>query len=214
MGYYREQWISSLPALFMPRRPAVLLTSPRHTSDSSLLPALPALSVEGSRERCTLCTALQKSEAHLLPLQSLPASLQKPRVYHRQRSFNSPTLNSSTSSRALSSLFFTLLHQTESHPLTFQSLAHSLCVYPGCHPERSQFRPIQLPTCKPSNLPTCKRTRATDHAPRTTRPRPQEVGLSGTGCEAMKSSRKRNAYESSNSWTRSACGDFTMNPAW
>jgi hypothetical protein len=118
-----------LPARpLMPRRPAVLLIPPRSISPSSLL--------------CFFCTLLQKSKAHLLPLQSLPASLQKPRVCRHQRSFNSPTLNSSTSSRALSSLFFTLLHQTESHPLTFQSLAHSLCVYPGCrHPERSPFSP-------------------------------------------------------------------------
>src|ERR1700676_1721030 len=55
----------------MPRRTAVLLTSPRSISPSSLF--------------CTFCTALQKSEAHLLPLQSLPASLQKPRVCRHQR---------------------------------------------------------------------------------------------------------------------------------
>src|SRR5882724_689689 len=58
-----------------PRRPTVLLASLRYTSNSSLF--------------CTFCTLLQKSESHLLPLQPLPASLQKPRVCHQKRSSNS-----------------------------------------------------------------------------------------------------------------------------
>jgi hypothetical protein len=56
----------------MPRRSAVLLTSSRSIPNFSLF--------------CTFCTHLQKSEAHPLPLQSLPGSLQKPRVCHQQRS--------------------------------------------------------------------------------------------------------------------------------
>jgi hypothetical protein len=70
----------------MPRRPAVLLTSPRSISTSSFFR--------------TFCTLLQKSKAHPLPLQSLPASLQKLRVCRhtrflisREESFNSSTLN-------------------------------------------------------------------------------------------------------------------------
>jgi hypothetical protein len=50
----------------MPRRLAVLLTSPRSISNSSLFR--------------TFCTPLQKSEAHPLPFQPLPASLQKRRA--------------------------------------------------------------------------------------------------------------------------------------
>jgi hypothetical protein len=111
----------------MPRRPAVLLTSPRCISTSPLFPAL-------SREGRTFCTPLQKSKAHLLPFQSLPASLQKPRVCRHQR-FSFVTRQPSLATSANSSLFFTLLHQTASHPLLFQSVAHSLCVYPGWHPE-------------------------------------------------------------------------------
>jgi len=42
-----------------------------------------------------------------------------------------------------------LLHQSENHLLFFQSPARSLCVYPGCHPERfSIFQPANLPTFK------------------------------------------------------------------
>ena len=36
----------------------------------------------------------------------------------------------------LSALFYTLLHQSEAHPLPFQPLAHSLRVYPVWHQER------------------------------------------------------------------------------
>gem|GEM_PF-6471933 len=39
------------------------------------------------------------------------------------------------------------------------------------------------------------------------------VGFSGTGCEATKSLTKRTAYLSSNSFTRGAFADFTINPA-
>src|ERR1700676_1500369 len=56
---------------FMPRRPAFPLTSPRYIPNSSLF--------------CFFCTPVQKSEAHPLPLQSLPASLQKPRVCRPKR---------------------------------------------------------------------------------------------------------------------------------
>jgi hypothetical protein len=38
-------------------------------------------------------------------------------------------------SRALAPLFCTLLHQSETHPVPFQSVAHSLQKHPGCHPE-------------------------------------------------------------------------------
>src|ERR1700676_294960 len=45
-----------------------------------------------------------------------------------------------------SSLFWALLHQSEAHLVSFQSLPHSLCVYPGWHPERflnpSTFSPL------------------------------------------------------------------------
>jgi|ERR1700676_295905 len=110
-----------LPARpLMPRRPAVLLIPPRHIPDSSLF--------------CVFCTPVQKSEAHPLPLQSLPASLQKPRVCRHQRS--SLATRPSFATSANSSLFLALLHQSEAHPLTFQSLTHSLCVYPGCRPDR------------------------------------------------------------------------------
>src|ERR1700676_253675 len=78
----------------MPRRPAVLLTSPRSISRS---PALFTLTQEGSCEGCIFCTPLQKSKTHLLPLQSLPASLQKPRVCRRQR-FSIPDAFSQPSS--------------------------------------------------------------------------------------------------------------------
>ena len=40
---------------------------------------------------------------------------------------------------ALSREGIALLHQSESHPLPFQPLAHSLCVYPGWHPDRSSI---------------------------------------------------------------------------
>jgi hypothetical protein len=40
------------------------------------------------------------------------------------------------SSRALAPLFCTLLHKSETHPVPFQSVAHSLQKHPGCHPER------------------------------------------------------------------------------
>jgi len=105
----------------MPRRPAVLRTSPRHIPTSSLF--------------CTFCTLLQKSEAHILPLQSLPASLQKPRVCRHKR-LSLATRHPSLATSANSSLFITLLQQRESHPFPFQFVAHSLCVYPGWHPER------------------------------------------------------------------------------
>ena len=66
---------------FMPRRLAVLLTSPRDLSNSSLF-----------------CTLLQKSKAHPLTFQSLPGSLQKHRRCHHERFLllNSSRLNSST----------------------------------------------------------------------------------------------------------------------
>jgi hypothetical protein len=87
MGYYREQWVSSLPAFFMPRRPAVLLTSPRSIPASSLFR--------------TFCTLLQKSKAHPLTFQPLPASSQKRQVclpaeegrHHRFSLFNFSTLH-------------------------------------------------------------------------------------------------------------------------
>jgi|ERR1700676_449487 len=111
----------------MPRRPAVLLTSLRSTSPSSLFR--------------TFCTPLQKSEAHLLPLQSLPASLQKPQVCRHKR-FSPATRHSSPATSANSPLFpalspegFALLHRSESHPLPFQSVAHSSRVYLGCRPQ-------------------------------------------------------------------------------
>src|SRR6202790_4873209 len=63
--------VLSTTRLLMSRRQAVPLTFPRPISNSSLF--------------CTFCTPLQKSEAHLLPLQSLPASLQKHRGWHQQR---------------------------------------------------------------------------------------------------------------------------------
>src|SRR5882724_9073024 len=49
----------------MPRRPAVLLTSPHSTSNSSLFLALLALSREG-------CVLTHENEAHPFPFQSLP----------------------------------------------------------------------------------------------------------------------------------------------
>jgi hypothetical protein len=103
----------------MSRRPAVLLTSPRHIPNSWLFRFF--------------CTVLQKSEAHPLPFQPLPASLQKPQACRQERFFDLATRHSSL---ATSPVFFTLLHQSESHPLNFQSFPHSLCVYPGWYPER------------------------------------------------------------------------------
>jgi hypothetical protein len=118
----------------MLRRPAVLLTSPRSTSPSSLF--------------CAFCAPLQKSEAHPFYVQSLPASLQKPRVCRHKR-FSLATRHPSLATSASSSLFITLLHQCEGHPLPFQSLAHSLCVYPGCHPERSLISREEPPAPRP-----------------------------------------------------------------
>jgi len=87
----------------MPRRPAVLLTSPHYIPDSSLFLALPALftlTQEGSLERscggCSSCTPAQKSEAHPLPFQPVARSLQKRRVWRQERSLSSLTLNHST----------------------------------------------------------------------------------------------------------------------
>jgi hypothetical protein len=62
MGYYCEHESRPVPALCMPRRPAVPLTPPHSLPDSALF--------------CTFCTLLQKSEAHPLPFQPLPAFLQ------------------------------------------------------------------------------------------------------------------------------------------
>jgi hypothetical protein len=115
----------------MPRRPAVLLTSPRSIPDSSLF--------------CTLCTLLQKSEAHLLPLQPLPASLQKPRVGRHKRFLTSR--QEPPAPVPFRVIFCTSHHQDEAHPLPFQSLPHSFAETPGCHPEPS------LPStvgCRPS----------------------------------------------------------------
>src|SRR5882724_1142206 len=61
------------------------------------------------------------------------------------RPVDSPFSTSTPSSNlARSSLFFTpicegcaLLHRSAAHLASFQSLPHSLCVYPGWHPERS-----------------------------------------------------------------------------
>jgi len=77
IGYYRGGLTRARS--FMSRRLAVLLTSPHSTSTSSLLLALPALSLEGSSEGRTFCTLLQKSEAHPLTFQSFARSLQKRR---------------------------------------------------------------------------------------------------------------------------------------
>ena len=125
----------------MPRRPAVLLTPLRD---------IPNLSLS--------CTSLQKSEAHPLAFQSFPRSLQKHRGCH-QKHFS---ISCSPRGAFNSSLFLalslegcTLLHQSEVHLLYFQSLLHSLCVYPGWRPERflrfwsgspqpSNLRPFQL----------------------------------------------------------------------
>ena len=68
-------WISSVPALCMPRRTAVPLTPPHSLPDSALFR--------------TFCTLLQKSEAHPLPFQPLPASLQNHRGWHQERFSNS-----------------------------------------------------------------------------------------------------------------------------
>jgi hypothetical protein len=71
MGYYCEHESRPVPALCMPRRPAVPLTPPHSLPDSALF--------------CTFCTLLQKSEAHPLPFQPLPASLQNHRGWHQER---------------------------------------------------------------------------------------------------------------------------------
>jgi hypothetical protein len=47
-----------------------------------------------------------------------------------------------SSNYALNPLFCALLHQSESYLLTVQLLAHSLCVYPGWHPERFPISPL------------------------------------------------------------------------
>src|SRR6202790_323739 len=126
----------------MPRRPAVPLTSPRDTSNPALF--------------CLFCTRLQKSEAHLLPLQSLPASLQKPRVCRHQR-FLVPDAPSQPSH-----LQTCLPKASKGQPAnlptgsyTSTPPVHIICVQkrspspfpsttsplytktPGCHPERS-----------------------------------------------------------------------------
>jgi hypothetical protein len=123
----------------MPRRPALLLTSPRSIPNSALF--------------CFFCTLLQKSEAHPFPFQPVAASLQKPQARRQQRSPLSASCAFSVSSAtsvlnlrsgftltslllALSCEGSALLHQSERHPLPFQSVPHSLCVYPGCHPPR------------------------------------------------------------------------------
>jgi hypothetical protein len=100
----------------MPRRPAVLLTSPRSIPNSSLL--------------CFFCTLLQKSKAHLLPLQSLPASLQKPRVCRHKRFLTSR--EAPPAPIPFPVIFCISHHQNEAHLLPFQSSTHSLAETPGC----------------------------------------------------------------------------------
>src|ERR1700676_293969 len=98
-----------LARLLMSRRPAALLTSPRSIPDSSLF--------------CTFCTVLQKSEAHPLPLQSLPASLQKPRECRQERFFDLATRHSPLPPS--SSLFCT---KAKAIPFLFNPL-RTLCVF-------------------------------------------------------------------------------------
>jgi hypothetical protein len=74
-----------VPAPCMPRCPAVLLTPPHSIPSSSLLLALPALSLEGSREGFTL---LQKRKRYPLFLQSLPHSCSKTPGIHTTALFN------------------------------------------------------------------------------------------------------------------------------
>ena len=51
----------------------------------------------------------------------------------------SPARSSQRILHTRGSLFCALLHQSETHPVSFQSSPHSLCKTPGCHPERSLF---------------------------------------------------------------------------
>jgi|ERR1700676_517240 len=110
---------------FMPGRPAVPLTSPRYIPNSSLF--------------CFFCTPVQKSEAHPLPLQSLPASLQKPRVCRHKRFLISREEPLALVPFPL--IFCTSHHQIEAHPLSPQPLPHSYTKTPGCHPARFPFSP-------------------------------------------------------------------------
>jgi len=152
--------ISSRPALFMSRRPAVLLTSPRSIPDSSLF--------------CFFCTLVQKSEAHPLPFQPLPASLQKRReclpssfLEERQQrfplspaspAFSVPSVPSVLGLRScftLTSLFVVVLHhEIEAHLFYFQSLPHSFAKTPGCHPARFPFSSILVVSLSTLQLST------------------------------------------------------------
>jgi hypothetical protein len=170
MCHHCEYGSCPCPLFFMPRRPAVLLTPPHSIPDFSLFRAF--------------CTPLQKSEAHPLPFQPLPASLQKRRTClppdrHRNSHFGIEPQEQSLppcrfyvvhgsrntlhgSRLSTSALFFALLHQSEAHPLPFQPFPHSLCVYPGwCHQERFSPSPVAtshspLPAHKPFRMNTYK----------------------------------------------------------
>ena len=99
-GSLLPAWISSVPALCMPCRTAVPLTPPHSLPDSALFR--------------TFCTLLQKSEAHPLPFQPLPASLQNHRGWHQERFSNSANFSQPSNlrtcqlSNALSPLSATL----------------------------------------------------------------------------------------------------------
>src|SRR6202790_4138007 len=130
-----------------PRRQAVLLTPPRSTSNSPLF--------------CAFCALLQKSNAHPLYPQSLPASLQKPRVCRHHRfsipdAFSQPSHPQTCLPRASKgqpanlptcSYTFTLSVHTicvqEQSPSPFPSTTSPLYTKtPGCHPQRSPRSPL------------------------------------------------------------------------
>src|ERR1700676_4620754 len=130
-----------------PRRQAVLLTPPRSTSNSPLF--------------CAFCALLQKSKAHPLYPQSLPASLQKPRVCRHHRfsipdAFSQPSHPQTCLPRASKgqpanlptcSYTFTLSVHTicvqEQSPSPFPSTTSPLYTKtPGCHPQRSPRSPL------------------------------------------------------------------------
>ena len=92
-----------------------------------------SLSLDCAKKRKKLAMRwVQKSEAHPLTFQSLPASLQKHRGWwHQQRSSNRSTSNSSTSSSTDSSFFVVLDHEIEAHLLTLQLFTHSFAETPG-----------------------------------------------------------------------------------
>jgi hypothetical protein len=75
MGHHREHRIQSLPALLMPRRPAVLLTPPHSIPDSTARTLL----------HSPYTPFMYKNEAHPLSPQSLPHSYTKTPGCHPDR---------------------------------------------------------------------------------------------------------------------------------